>query len=142
MRNFYGVGDHISERICARFHIHQTQRVSQLTPQQITGIASFISSPRTAPALPRLPLAKLGFVPPPRVPQLDMKKLRVNKSDPLLGIRLETDLKREMLENIAHQRMIRSYVGQRHAQGLPVRGQNTQNNAQTAKKLNRIERRR
>lgn len=66
----------------------------------------------------------------------------MNKSDPLLGIRLETDLKREMRENIAHQRMIGSYVGRRHAQGLPVRGQNTQNNAHTARKLNRIERRR
>ena len=71
-----------------------------------------------------------------------MKKLRTNKSDPLLGIRLETDLKREMRENIAHQRMIGSYVGRRHAQGLPVRGQNTQNNAKTARKLNRVERRR
>lgn len=142
LRNFYGIGDHIAERLCARFQIHQTQRVSQLTPQQITGLASFISSPRTAPALPRLPLAKTDYVPPLRAPQLDLKKLRANKSDPLLGIRLETDLKREMRENIAHQRMIGSYVGRRHAQGLPVRGQNTQNNAKTARKLNRVERRR
>lgn len=28
----------------------------------------------------------------------------------------------------------------RHALGLPVRGQNTRNNAKTAKKLNRLER--
>jgi small subunit ribosomal protein S13 len=47
-----------------------------------------------------------------------------------------------MRENIAHQRMIGSYVGRRHAMGLPVRGQNTQTNAKTARKLNRVERHR
>jgi hypothetical protein len=33
-------------------------------------------------------------------------------------------------------------LGRRIAQGLPVRGQRTKTNAQTAKKLNRVERRR
>lgn len=56
------------------------------------------------------------------------------------NLKIETDLRREIRENIAHQRMIGSYVGRRHAMGLPVRGQNTQNNAKTAKKLNRIDR--
>jgi small subunit ribosomal protein S13 len=60
--------------------------------------------------------------------------------DPLRWLRIEADLKREMRENIAHQRMIGSYVGKRHAMGLPVRGQNTQTNARTARKLNRVER--
>ncbi|OBZ75933.1 37S ribosomal protein SWS2, mitochondrial [Grifola frondosa] len=60
--------------------------------------------------------------------------------DKLRGLKIETDLKREMRENIAHQRMIGSYVGRRHAMGLPVRGQNTQSNARTARKLNRVER--
>ena len=36
--------------------------------------------------------------------------------------------------------MIGSYVGKRHAMKLPVRGQNTQSNAKTARKLNRVER--
>jgi len=58
----------------------------------------------------------------------------------LRNLKIETDLRREIRENIAHQRMIGSYVGRRHAMGLPVRGQNTQNNAKTAKKLNRIDR--
>jgi len=61
-------------------------------------------------------------------------------NDPLRKLKIETDLRREIRENIAHQRMIGSYIGRRHAMGLPVRGQNTQNNAKTAKKLNRIER--
>jgi len=60
--------------------------------------------------------------------------------DPLRSLKIETELKREMRENIAHQRMIGSYVGKRHAMGLPVRGQNTQSNARTARRLNRIER--
>jgi small subunit ribosomal protein S13 len=58
----------------------------------------------------------------------------------LRNLKIETDLRKEIRENIAHQRMIGSYVGRRHAMGLPVRGQNTQTNAKTAKKLNRIER--
>ena len=63
-------------------------------------------------------------------------------ADPLRWLQIETDLKREMRENIAHQRMMGSYVGKRHAMGLPVRGQNTQTNAKTARKLNRVERHR
>jgi small subunit ribosomal protein S13 len=62
-------------------------------------------------------------------------------ADPLPNLRIESELKREIRENIAHQRMIGSYVGRRHAMGLPVRGQNTQSNAKTARKLNRVDRR-
>jgi len=62
------------------------------------------------------------------------------KADPLRGIRVESELRRQVKANIAHQRMIGSYVGKRHAMGLPVRGQNTQNNAKTAKRLNRVDR--
>lgn len=62
------------------------------------------------------------------------------RSDPLRGIKVESELRREVRENIAHQRMIGSYVGKRHAMKLPVRGQNTQSNAKTARKLNRVER--
>lgn len=60
--------------------------------------------------------------------------------DRLREIKIESDLRRQMRENIAHQRMIGSYVGRRHAMHLPVRGQNTQSNAKTARKLNRVER--
>jgi small subunit ribosomal protein S13 len=61
-------------------------------------------------------------------------------SDPLRGIKVESELRRQVKENIAHQRMIGSYVGKRHAMQLPVRGQNTQSNARTARKLNRVDR--
>ena len=111
-----------------------------LTPQQITGLASFLSSPHTSPALPRLPLASPSFVPLQTTPVLNTSGLQLHRKDPLLKLKVEAELRREMRENIAHQRMIGSYVGRRHAMGLPVRGQNTQTNAKTAKKLNRVER--
>jgi small subunit ribosomal protein S13 len=60
--------------------------------------------------------------------------------DPLKSLKIESELRREIRENIAHQRMIGSYVGKRHAMHLPVRGQNTQSNAKTAKKLNQLDR--
>lgn len=71
-----------------------------------------------------------------------MKALETKKSkDPLTELTIESELRREIRENIAHQRMIGSYVGRRHAMHLPVRGQNTQSNAKTAKKLNHLDRR-
>ena len=60
--------------------------------------------------------------------------------DPLKDLKIESELRRMIRENIAHQRMIGSYVGRRHAMHLPVRGQNTQSNAKTAKKLNQLDR--
>ncbi|KDQ33468.1 hypothetical protein PLEOSDRAFT_22289 [Pleurotus ostreatus PC15] len=99
LTNFYGIGHKTAHRLCARLQIHDRCKVRELTPFQVTSLASFLSSPGTSPPIPR-----------------------------------------EIRENIAHQRMIGSYVGKRHAMHLPVRGQNTQNNAKTAKKLNRLER--
>jgi len=58
----------------------------------------------------------------------------------LKSLKIEGELKRDMRENIAHHRLIGSYVGRRHAMHLPVRGQRTKSNARTARKLNRIER--
>lgn len=141
LQSFYGIGERVSDRLCARFQIHRAQRVRNLTQQQILGLASFLSSPQTAAPLPRLPLAAPGLVfssssaPRPVAPAT----IQVNRKDPLLKLKIEAELKREIKENILHQRMIGSYVGRRHAMGLPVRGQNTQNNAKNAKKFNRVE---
>ncbi|PSR75396.1 hypothetical protein PHLCEN_2v9154 [Hermanssonia centrifuga] len=78
----------------------------------------------------------------PPLPVAQPKRQHQDKKDkdPLRMVKIETDLRREIRENIAHQRMIGSYVGRRHAMHLPVRGQNTQSNARTARRLNRIER--
>jgi len=63
-------------------------------------------------------------------------------NDHLSELKIESELRREMLDNIAHHRAVGTYVGKRHAMALPVRGQLTRNNAKTARKLNRTERKR
>ena len=59
----------------------------------------------------------------------------------LAGYTIENEARNEMRANIALKRTIGSFAGRRHAMGLPVRGQGTRNNARTAKKLNKLERR-
>jgi small subunit ribosomal protein S13 len=165
---FYGIGPTLAGKLCARLQIHDRCKVRQLTPTQITGLASFLSSPLTSVPVPRHPLAHPNYVPPP--PGTPISQIKASsaetaktkaatggtgsadpnanasalqqllKSDPLRGIKVESELRREVKENIAHQRAIGSYVGKRHAMSLPVRGQNTQNNAKTARKLNRVDR--
>ena len=49
------------------------------------------------------------------------------------NIRVEGDLRREVSMNIKRLQEIGSYRGMRHRRGLPVRGQNTKNNARTRK---------
>jgi len=148
LTHFYGVGHRTAHRICARFQIHDRCRVKDLTPTQLTSITAFLSSPSTAQPVHQVPLASPRFSPKLGPITKSTPSLKLNASstnakggnDPLRNLKIETDLRKEIRENITHQRMIGSYVGRRHAMGLPVRGQNTQNNAKTAKKLNRIER--
>jgi len=49
------------------------------------------------------------------------------------NVRVEGDLRREVTRNIKRLQDIGSYRGIRHRRGLPVRGQNTKNNARTRK---------
>lgn len=56
------------------------------------------------------------------------------------GLKIEKDLKNEILGNIALKRKIGSYAGRRHVMGYPVHGQRTRSNASTAKRLNRLNR--
>ena len=49
------------------------------------------------------------------------------------NIKVEGDLRREVSLNIKRLQEIGSYRGMRHRRGLPVRGQNTKNNARTRK---------
>lgn len=49
------------------------------------------------------------------------------------GIKVEGDVRREIQQNIRRLIDIRSYRGQRHVKGLPVRGQRTHTNARTRK---------
>jgi small subunit ribosomal protein S13 len=141
--------------------------MAQLTPFQVTSLTAFLSAPQSAPGLHKMPLALRRYAPPPASTPLRNVRCGLallgppppppedeagpnalagpvngRRGDPLRRLRVEGELRREMRENIAHQRMIGSYVGLRHAMGMPVRGQNTQTNAKTARKLNRVERHR
>lgn len=59
--------------------------------------------------------------------QLDRIRAEVDK------LKVEGDLRREVSLNIKRLMEIGSYRGVRHRRGLPVRGQNTKNNARTRK---------
>ncbi len=59
----------------------------------------------------------------------DQEKLRVEVDK----YRVEGDLRRQVNLNIKRLIEIGSYRGIRHRRGLPVRGQNTKNNAHTRK---------
>ena len=59
----------------------------------------------------------------------DQEKLRTEVDK----YRVEGDLRREVSMNIKRLIDIGSYRGIRHRRGLPVRGQNTKNNARTRK---------
>ena len=48
---------------------------------------------------------------------------------------IERELQAIILANINNKIKTKSYQGIRHLNGLPVNGQNTRNNSQTAKKL-------
>ncbi|MDR4174305.1 30S ribosomal protein S13, partial [Bacillus nitratireducens] len=53
--------------------------------------------------------------------------------DSIDRIKVEGDLRREVSLNIKRLMEIGSYRGLRHRRGLPVRGQNSKNNARTRK---------
>ena len=59
--------------------------------------------------------------------ELDRIRAEVDK------LKIEGDLRREVNLNIKRLMEIGSYRGVRHRRGLPVRGQNTKNNASTRK---------
>ena len=85
-------------------------------------------------AISREILAKTGINPDTRVRDLteeEVAKIRevIEKDE----IKVEGDLRREEQMNIKRLIEIGSYRGRRHRLGLPVRGQNTKNNARTRK---------
>ena len=71
-------------------------------------------------------------------PQLRANKLTEDQLAQIAGIIdsnyvVEGTLRRQVSQNIARLRDIRSYRGDRHRRGLPARGQRTKTNARTRK---------
>ena len=78
-------------------------------------------------------LAEVGISPDTRVKDLsesDISKLRDYIEH---NLKVEGDLRREVALNIKRLMEIGCYRGLRHRKGLPVRGQNTKQNARTRK---------
>jgi len=64
----------------------------------------------------------------------DLTEDELNKIREIIdSLKVEGDLRREVSLNIKRLMEIGSYRGLRHRRGLPVRGQNTKNNARTRK---------
>lgn len=64
----------------------------------------------------------------------DLTEEELNKIRDLVDkLKVEGDLRREVSLNIKRLMEIGSFRGLRHRRGLPVRGQNTKNNARTRK---------
>ena len=67
-----------------------------------------------------------------RSSQLSEEELnKIRKTIDEKKIRIEGDLRREIMMNIKRLKDIGSYRGLRHAKGLPVRGQQTKTNSRT-----------
>lgn len=79
-------------------------------------------------------LAEAGVDPDTRVRNVTDDEVRkITEAIEKLGVVVEGDLRREVALNIKRLQEIGCYRGIRHRKGLPVRGQNTKNNARTRK---------
>ena len=79
-------------------------------------------------------LKEAGVNPDTRVRNVtDDEVKRISEAIEKLGVTVEGDLRREIALNIKRLQEIGCYRGIRHRKGLPVRGQNTKNNARTRK---------
>ena len=80
---------------------------------------------------------KLCIHPQCRLSQLPEDKL-TSLSALLNSMKIESELKRQVQNNVRKEVRIGSCRGQRHKLGLPVKGQKTRSNARTARRLNGV----
>ena len=78
-------------------------------------------------------LAATGISPDIRVKDLTDEQLITLRDYLEANYKIEGDLRREVDADIRRKIQINCYQGQRHRQGLPVRGQRTKTNARTRK---------
>jgi small subunit ribosomal protein S13 len=78
-------------------------------------------------------LAEAGINPDARSNEIDEQKLAQINAIIDANYLVEGALRRQVQQNIQRLKDIRSYRGDRHRKGLPVRGQRTQSNARTRK---------
>ncbi|HEX2839207.1 MAG TPA: 30S ribosomal protein S13 [Phycisphaerales bacterium] len=78
-------------------------------------------------------LTEAGVNPDQRANEVDEQKLAQINALIDASYLVEGALRRQVQQNIQRLKDIRSYRGDRHRKGLPVRGQRTQSNARTRK---------
>ena len=78
-------------------------------------------------------IAETGINPDTRVKDLSENEISKLREYIEHHLKVEGDLRREVSMNIKRLTEIGSYRGIRHRRGLPVRGQNTKQNARTRK---------
>lgn len=85
------------------------------------------------PSVSRKILTDTGVNPDTRVKDLSEQEVSKLRDYIEHHVKVEGDLRREVSLNIKRLVEIGCYRGVRHRRGLPVRGQNTKNNARTRK---------
>ena len=85
-------------------------------------------------------MSRLYIYPGAKVNTLAQKQI-LDIAGELSHLKIENELRRSLVETLTRLRDMKSYRGLRHAQGLPVRGQRTQTQTATSRKLNKVERR-
>ena len=83
-------------------------------------------------------IAESGVNPDTRVKDLNDQEINNLRKTIDSTVKVEGDLRTEVAMNIKRLMDIACYRGLRHRRGLPVRGQNTKNNARTRKGNRRI----
>ncbi|KAN0075690.1 hypothetical protein V8E54_006960 [Elaphomyces granulatus] len=109
----------------------ETLKTQQKSLESFFGIGQYTSA--------RL-LGRFHIHPTAKVGDLANKQV-LDLTAALSGMKIENDLRRQVLDDIKRLRDTGTYRGRRHAVGLPVRGQNTRSQIKTAVKLNRVDRR-
>jgi small subunit ribosomal protein S13 len=99
----HGIGLYLARKILEAAKIDPDKRASQLTDQEVSSITTVIDGGYVGEGAQRRPVI------------------------------VEGALRRQVSQHIQRLRDIKSYRGERHRKGLPVRGQRTRSNARTRK---------
>lgn len=106
-----------------------TEKPIYVSLQKIFGVGQFTS---------KKICKSLGFLINLKTKDLNkLQILQLTKKIESLNIIVSSDLKKQISKNNLKYISIKSYKGLRKLQGLPIRGQRTHTNAQTAKRKNR-----
>ncbi|MFH1377008.1 MAG: 30S ribosomal protein S13 [Candidatus Woesearchaeota archaeon] len=112
-----GVSHSMSNMLCNVLKLDKTKKIGYLTDEEVKKIEESIKDPKSI----NIPTWALNR----------QKDLETNEDHHVSG----TDLRLRKEFDIKRLRKIKSYVGMRHAAGLPVRGQRTKGHFRKGKSL-------